>query len=342
MAAIPGTEPTPRLKLPYEQEPAASSTGIMTAPDVRQSERTTKGSPVPKATQTVASVPAASTAKPENPTTTAQIPGQAQANAAGVSTAGEPAPKTATPAVASGAAPAVAAGAPPGVPETTPPPAAAATPLPNAPPVPTPQLPPAPTAPTMKSVVGSTASQQELENAENSWSDALYKAATGQYYADVGAENQAEGALRTLTGRMGAAGTINSSIFGEGKGTIATQRAIALSKALTDYNNAVQAANDNLAKAKAVFTHAQEERKREEAEHAERNPPKTAGPETFGGGPFPGPPVGMTTYLGPPGPGGVVPYETNPPSGNWVRVGPGTIKWSRDPAVRAIQAARGY
>lgn len=54
-------------------------------------------------------------------------------------------------------------------------------------------------------------------------------------------------------------------------------------------------------------------------------------------------PGGERTVLGPPGPGGVVPYEERTPGGGFVRVGAAQqIKWSRDPAVRRIQAQRGY
>lgn len=53
-------------------------------------------------------------------------------------------------------------------------------------------------------------------------------------------------------------------------------------------------------------------------------------------------PGGERTVTGPPGPGGVVPYEESSPAGH-VRVGSAAgIKWSRDPAVRRLQAIRGY
>jgi hypothetical protein len=51
---------------------------------------------------------------------------------------------------------------------------------------------------------------------------------------------------------------------------------------------------------------------------------------------------GTREVTGPPGPGGVVPYTEQTPGG-FVRVGAApTIKWSRDPAVRRLQALRGY
>lgn len=70
-------------------------------------------------------------------------------------------------------------------------------------------------------------------------------------------------------------------------------------------------------------------------EYLEKNPPTPPPTAAYN-------PGGERTVLGPPGPGGVVPYEEHSPAG-FVRVGAAQpIKWSRDPAVRRLQAQRGY
>jgi len=137
-----------------------------------------------------------------------------------------------------------------------------------------------PLAPTLKAVVGGTAAQQKLEQSENETNRKLYEAALGWGRAVPEEQRKAEATLRNLIGRMGAAGTINSSLNQEGQTLIRTEEDAAIQKALDIYYKAVREANDFMQTARDVYNQAIEERHREEAEQAVKNLPKAAGPET--------------------------------------------------------------
>jgi len=186
---------------------------------------------------------------------------------------------------------------------------------------------PAPTAylePTLKSVTGVNAAEntenQEINEANRKIAEAAYAYSGGPDSALAKAQLAAEKALRGETAARGAAGTIESSLFGEGKNLIAAGQARADLEAKDNYEKAVREADDLIAKAQIAFNRAQEQKRVEEAEQAEKKLPTT--------------PI------------------ANPASQNiaWSRdpyvreaqaeqAGIGTIKWSRNPAVREKQMA---
>lgn len=291
-----------KLKIPGEStiDPSFASPNVQTASDVGTSQKVAGKAASP----TVSSAPnTSSTVIPPG------VPGTQN-------TTVPPAPK-ASATVASGVTPAPAAtvptstGAPPGVPATTPP-------------VPTVGM-----APTPKSIQGHNAAEDDFIQAQNEQAMKLYEAALTYNGGPTGALEEAQRSategLHTATNNRGAAGTIESSLFGNDKSLIANNQALADTKAYNAYQEQVNAANAALNKAQIAYARANEQEKREIAEVAERReqtealqraaaPPQVAAPAA------PINPGGVRTITGPPGAGGVVPY-TEKTKGGSVRVG---------------------
>jgi hypothetical protein len=156
----------------------------------------------------------------------------------------------------------------------------------------------------------------------------LYEAALTYNGGPTGAleeaQRKAETGLKTSTNNRGAAGTIDSSLYEGDKSLIARNQALEDTKAYNVYQEAVNAANEALNKAQIAYTRANEQEKREIAEQAEKRE-QTEAIERASAPPIAAPappynPGGVRTITGPPGVGGVVPYEEKTKGGS-VRVG---------------------
>lgn len=248
------TEPN-KLKIPGESTttPSFASPQIQTAPDVRQSQAVAGNAPsVGNASPSVPSQTSEPKAKEVKvPTVTSQ---NAQATSASTPTS------SVIPATSATATVPTATGAPPGVPATTPPVTV---------PPPTVGL-----APTAKSIQGKNANEDEFLQAQNENAQKLYEAALQYNGGPTGEleknQTKAEGNLRTATGNRGAAGTIESSLYGEDKNLIATALATGDTAAAVKYQESVNTANQLLNKAQIAFNQANEKEKREIAEQAEK------------------------------------------------------------------------
>lgn len=301
-----------KLKIPGESttNPSFAAPQVQTAPDVATSQKVAGIAASP----TTSSVP--------NENSTVIPPGVAGAQ----STTVPPAPK-ATATVSSGTGPAAApatatvptsTGAPPGVPATAPPP------------VPTVGM-----APTPKSIQGHNAAEDDFIQAQNETQMKLYEAAMAYNGGPTGALQSAQRAseqgLRASTNNRGAAGTIESSLYGDDKSLIAQNRALSDTKAYTTYQETVNGANAALNKAQIAYARATEQEKREIAEQAEKREQTEAMEKATsaasmreGAATVPGSisPYGTPAKVnGPVGPGGVVPREYKSPSGGFVRIG---------------------
>lgn len=147
-------------------------------------------------------------------------------------------------------------GAPPGVPNTS-----VSTPTIGLPPTP-------------KSIQGQSAAEADLTQSQNEREQKLYEAAL-KYNGGPNSELEtnrikSEVEERNLTGKMGVAGTIESSLYNEGRGKIAQAEAELDERSYESYQKAVTEANDALLKAQIIFERASEQEKREMAEQAER------------------------------------------------------------------------
>jgi hypothetical protein len=149
-----------------------------------------------------------------------------------------------------------ATGAPPGVPNTS------VT-------VPTIGLPPTP-----KSIQGQSAAEADFTQAQNEREGRLYEAAL-KYNGGPNSEletNRIKSEIenRNLVGKLGAAGTIESSLKDEGQSKIAQSEAELNERSYETYQRAVTEANSALLKAQIIYERASEQEKREMAEQAER------------------------------------------------------------------------
>jgi hypothetical protein len=290
--AVPTT--TEKIKLPGESttNPSFASPQIQTAADVRQSQQVTGGMSTPSITTPTVKSPAPSVtpeATAPKQTTSSIIP----------STSSSTEPK-ATPAVTSAPATTPAStvptssGAPPGVPLTTP----------NVPPAPTVGL-----APTMGSTQGKNAAEDDYLQSKNENAQKLYEAAlayNGGPTSDLAkAQTAAENNLRSATNTRGAAGTIDSSLYGEDKTKIATDQATEDEAAYVKYQEAVTAADDAMSKAQIAFARATEQEKKEITEAAERrNALITEGPAPTTPAATPGAPYTVARVIPQPSSGG--------------------------------------
>lgn len=302
-----------KLKVPGESttNPSFASPNIQTAPDVAQSQAVAGNAPTPTGQ------PSAPVGTPQQSSTV--IP---PAPAPGTGNVTAPTPSatvsSATPSTAAPATVPASTGAPPGVPNTgqNVPVVGGGT---NVPVTPTVALPP-----TMKSLQGKNAAENDWIQAQNENNMKLYEAALAYNGGPTGAlqeaQRRAESGLRSATSNRGAAGTIESSLFGEDKGRISTQQALSNTKAYNTYQEAVNTANALLNKAQVAFARATEQEKREIVEAAERKeqteamqrasqpaPQAAAAPSGFAGG--------------------VVPHESVQPGAGFVRVGMPLKKW---------------
>lgn len=246
------TEPN-KLKIPGESttNPSFASPQIQTAPDVAQSQAIAGNAPsASNASSSVTSqTPASKPTEIKAPTVTSQ-----SAQPASAST-----PTTSSVTPATGAAPTATVptvtGAPPGVPATTPPPTVGL-------------------APTPKSIQGKNSAEDSFIQSQNENAQQLYEAALQLNGGPTGEleKNQvkAEGNLKTATNNRGAAGTIDSSLYGEDKSLIATALATGDTASALKYQEAVNKANQALNKAQIAFNEANEKEKREIAEQAEK------------------------------------------------------------------------
>lgn len=299
------TEPN-KLRIPGESttNPSFAAPQIQTAPDVTKSLQVA-GIPAVHATPdagTTPTAPGSASPAPTSPTTPKAPP------AAGPETTNQGVPSGAP---GAGGTPTVptSTGAPPGVPNTAPPPPAVV-------------MPPAPAPP--KTMEGRNAAETAWLTAKAENEQKLYEAALGYNGGPTSAlaEDQLKATedTRTATDTRGAAGTINSSLFGEDKGRIATAKATADTKAYNVYQAAVTEANDALSKAYAAYQQAGENERREIAEAAERREAKEAAARTAAMG---APPtiVPAGTHI----PGAVNPQPPGPapPGMEWTPSGKG-------------------
>lgn len=240
-----------KLKVPGEPSttnPSFASPNIQTAPDVATSQKVAGNAAAPTDTSTV--IPPTQPGA-QNPTSTAAP--AAPKPSATVSSVGPPtAPQASTVPTTSGA--------PPGVPNT------------SAAPPPTP--PTVGLAPTPKSILGKNAAEDEWIQAQNENAMKLYEAALGYNGGPTGAlegaQRQAEQGLKASTANRGAAGTIESSLYGDDKSLISKNLGLADTKAYNTYQEAVNTANAALNKAQIAYARAGEQEKREIAEAAEK------------------------------------------------------------------------
>lgn len=290
----------PKLKVPGESttNPSFASPQIQTAPDVRQSQAVAGNAPAPgNSSSTGASPPSQS----EAPVLKAPTVRSAAINSPSATpTASSVIPSTGG---ASQATVPTTSGAPPGVPQT-------------APAVPTSS---AGLAPTPKALQGHNAAEDDWITAQNENSQKLYEAALayngGPTSALTADQQKAEEGLRTATNNRGAAGTIESSLFGDDKNLLATAKATDDLKAYNTYQESVTQANENLTKAQAAYERANEQEKREIAEAAERKEQTEAMQKAAA--PPPAPALA----------GGVVPHESVQPGAGFVKVGMPLKKW---------------
>lgn len=238
-----------KIKLPGESttSPSFTSPQIQTAADVRQSQQVTGGMPAPTPPKAPVASPPTSQSTPSQPggsTTSTVIP--------------KVSPTVASPGVATVP---TSTGAPPGVPQT-------AAPPPVTPPPPTVGL-----APTLGSIQGHNAAEDAWLQANNQYNQDLYNAALAYNGGPTSAletnKKAAETGLRSATASRGAAGTIESSLFGQDKSHLATDLAVADQQAYNTYQQAITSANDALNKAQIAYTQANEQEKKEIAQAAE-------------------------------------------------------------------------
>lgn len=292
--AVPTT--TQKIKLPGESttNPSFASPQIQTAADVRQSQQVTGGMSAPSVTTPTVKSPAAPpAATPEaapKQTTSSIIPATSSSTAPKAT----PAVTSATPATTPASTVPTSSGAPPGVPLTTP----------NVPPPPTVGL-----APTMGSTQGKNAAEDDYLQSKNENAQKLYEAAlayNGGPTSDLAkAQTAAENNLRSATNTRGAAGTIDSSLYGEDKTKIATDQATEDEAAYVKYQEAVTAANDAMSKAQIAFARATEQEKKEITEAAERrNALITEGPAPTTPAATPGAPYTVARVIPQPSSGG--------------------------------------
>lgn len=332
--ALPLSTPE-KLKIPGEKQassatnPTFASPNIQTSADVRQSQAVAGKSPSPNTSQSA-----------ETPKPLPVIGASGQAPTENPQATQTPAPTTPAPKMASttpvSSVPGLiasqtttsiptmpaASGAPPGVPNTTlqaqsqvAPQAATAPPAVGL-------------APTMKSTQGKTAAESSYLVSQNETAQKLYEAALAYNGGPTGAleqdQEKAKEGLQSATNVRGNAGTIESSLYGEDKTKIATEEATSNLKAEVVYQEAVNNANQLLAKAQVAYQQATEQEKREIAEAAERKEAQEAA--TAASGPPPNPPTPATnpgavrTNEGI-GPGGVQKHTEKLKSGGFVRVG---------------------
>lgn len=282
----------PKLKIPGESttNPSFASPQIQTAPDVAQSQAVAGNAPAPTNTSTTGASPVAQS---ETPTLKAPTVRSSAANTATSPTASSVIPGASAASQATATVP-TTSGAPPGVPQTTPAPSVGL-------------------APTPKALQGHNAAENDWIGAQNENQQKLYEAALTYNGGPTGAleldEQKAQQGLHAATNNRGAAGTIDSSLFGEDKNLLATAKATDDLKAYNVYQEAVTQANEALTKAQTAFERANEQEKREIAEAAEKRE-QTEAMERVPTAPAPSAPAG-----------GVVPHESVQPGAGFVRVG---------------------
>lgn len=264
--AIPPTGAKPPASPPESTtNPTFTSPQIQTAADVKTSQAVAGNAPAPKipsvpnASQTTPSLGAGGQPAPSNPQATEQqnTPSPKPSVSSPKAPAPTPTVSSASPATAPVPTVPTTTGAPPGVPLTTP----------------TIGLPP-----TMKSAQGQNANEADYTQAQNEYNQKVYEAALayngGPDSALSAAQRAAEVQDRNATNARGAAGTIESSLYGEDKSKIATTQAVADEHAYNVYQEAMTTYQDALNKAQITYERGTEQEKREMAEAAEKLEPK--------------------------------------------------------------------